>query len=1162
MSLHSFQHGVSIGNLHGDVDATDPTALLPVRERQPDIGAPVIGRDISPEALRGSELSETELGRRVIQHAQRKHELRVAKVAERALRRGREDFIPDLSDLFEEKLYLIDVLVAFTGIYNGQDQTEKQRYSKEFAKRITEAQANDLINSPADNFLIEEIKASIGAKFKDESVDWGRVEVLSVREIPESDFGDITMLGETYNYVSLDDEGNFNFDSSYGDCVPTYLAQECCHADKKLTIENVKRQLDSIKESNKPGYTTNDIKKWIDKYFNKASLYAFDPTLKMFEKKISNSHHEIIQLMFIVNNNHIYPIRDVMVKDRVRYTNKIEFTRTKWKEYNDYVYGDPVEVMNGKEYGKTNVIIDDNNDMNIILAKVLENEKAVLSPRDIHVKGEKIVGFVHPKGHIVVTNNRWRDRKRLMDSLYKLIPCENLKFRNQGWGGIAMQMYEIKYGRIPTSFINDQSKAIFDKYEPSALCFKLKSEMKKEERYMYDHRSSYTYAITHNQLDYPIYSFTDRWEEWDGEMISCGEYFCKAFIEKVNGQMIPHEAGAYNACLINPLIRNEYMHDSVITHCKRPTGRMKHDTFNDFVDYCDKITNGNAKLLINPFIGLIGQKYKSFEEVATTMSESVAFSLMGSLCSDNKLDKVIMSTIGDVHIIRRCKKTLMKYNCRSIYRQIICNGLLNVTHMVEQICKPETRLLAIRTDCLYLQGPHNEPDNDDPRIRVQKGEWKPPKKRFALSREMPVISLTISPWNEIAVDDDTTFEGSFLCLGPGGCGKSTQIKRMYDSSDSTTVHLCFTNSACERLRELGIKAMTLDCYFAREPSSKLTSMVLDEVSMIPPKFWNKIWDLVVTRGINVQAYGDMNQLPPVADKYIDYMEKEDFRAIFNHKLYRKSFIDGGRCSRELHDLAMEVLTTKKVPEILKDRPINKDLKQNIVKFNKTRERIIEKQHPKLVTGDMVLVDGKNFHSAKVYNSGEYMIEDITDLKIKVNGTWLPRRDKVMEFFVANNAKTIHKSQGRTISGPFNIYNTSHLSVNSLYTSLTRARTIDQIHIEWFDGELSVDVEDPSKYIKVVPEKLKLNKEKNYYYLTAEDKKRYETMLREQVVKQEKKKDAPLEIKEMKDWYSIAYYEDGKRKFATSRWSKRTSKKQALCNIKKKLIALEKRLFGI
>ena len=179
-------------------------------------------------------------------------------------------------------------------------------------------------------------------------------------------------------------------------------------------------------------------------------------------------------------------------------------------------------------------------------------------------------------------------------------------------------------------------------------------------------------------------------------------------------------------------------------------------------------------------------------------------------------------------------------------------------------------------------------------------EWKPkPYKPFEV-RDDEVKLTKLKKWNDLKdiqfkeneiiteeIDGEEYLNqlknNSFCCSGMPGCQKTTLLKRMYVPGE--TIVLCFTNKACQNiLKDLGQSASvhTFDSKFFKQEDSetifKNTKRILiDEFSMIPLKWMNKLYQLKKGNDIILQFYGDPDQCTPVDIRYFDYMKKKAFR---------------------------------------------------------------------------------------------------------------------------------------------------------------------------------------------------------------------------------------------------------------------------------------------
>ena len=134
-----------------------------------------------------------------------------------------------------------------------------------------------------------------------------------------------------------------------------------------------------------------------------------------------------------------------------------------------------------------------------------------------------------------------------------------------------------------------------------------------------------------------------------------------------------------------------------------------------------------------------------------------------------------------------------------------------------------------------------------------------------------------------------------LLLGPGGCGKTYSLKRIFYSFNPKSTFLTATTgiaafNICEEAKTLhsfagvGIGQGTRDDLLGKVISSKWTVkrwkaakiLIIDEISMLGEAFFNKL-DYIAKfvrqnelpmGGIQIIASGDFLQLPPVKDEFV------------------------------------------------------------------------------------------------------------------------------------------------------------------------------------------------------------------------------------------------------------------------------------------------------
>ena len=136
------------------------------------------------------------------------------------------------------------------------------------------------------------------------------------------------------------------------------------------------------------------------------------------------------------------------------------------------------------------------------------------------------------------------------------------------------------------------------------------------------------------------------------------------------------------------------------------------------------------------------------------------------------------------------------------------------------------------------------------------------------------------------------------------------------------------------------------------------------------------------------------------------------------------------------------------------KEIDETLETNIVKWNKTKNKIDKKFSNGINIGNKVILlehyEGKGFFKGYMFNVETIEGEIINDI-IKLKDIQL------------NYATTSHKFQGKTINEEYNIFDGKRHSKETFYTSLSRTTDIKNIHL----NKLELKNEYKSEYQKMV-----------------------------------------------------------------------------------------------
>src|SRR6185312_9643240 len=122
-----------------------------------------------------------------------------------------------------------------------------------------------------------------------------------------------------------------------GECVLDYIMAEFNKRKMRLTRVQLIEELGGVDEV-KDGISVSMIRKWLYPRSN-ISMYALDPFGTVFDSRPAPGRCDLM-LVFIVNNQHVYPILDDAVKNKVAHAKRLSFREftmtTDWSDIGEW----------------------------------------------------------------------------------------------------------------------------------------------------------------------------------------------------------------------------------------------------------------------------------------------------------------------------------------------------------------------------------------------------------------------------------------------------------------------------------------------------------------------------------------------------------------------------------------------------------------------------------------------------------------------------------------------------------------------------------------------------------------------------------------------------------------------------------------------------------
>ena len=439
----------------------------------------------------------------------------------------------------------------------------------------------------------------------------------------------------------------------------------------------------------------------------------------------------------------------------------------------------------------------------------------------------------------------------------------------------------------------------------------------------------------------------------------------------------------------------------------------------------------------------------------------------------------------DLYFCRYSKKERLFEDHSPIFRQILCQAMIQLLNMIELFYDKDSILVGYNTDSIFIKNPKKIDLNLYPLIRID--NWKPKMYRDNEIRDMSTATSEFKDWNKLddiqfkdndviinskIVDDDNANNylnelknKSFCCIGMPGCQKTTLAKKLFVEGE--TLVFCFTNKACQNLIQAGLPKddiKTFDSGFYKDSTvpDNITRIMVDEFSMLPIKWIQQLY-LLKKKGCIIQLYGDDDQCPQVDKRYYNYREKKIFREMCDFNLMIKEYVEGcGRYCKNLYTALKCLKETGRLHPFLKTKKIDENLNVNITKLNETKDTI----NTKFMDGNpfyngLKIIATKNFNKL-IFNSRFYYVVDVKGDKVSVteedNGEPIMNKDNKpfyfpQIFFEPAFAVTCYRYQGSTIEEQYNIWDVDKMNFNELYTALSRGRKLSNIHFNYTDKKI-------------------------------------------------------------------------------------------------------------
>ena len=754
------------------------------------------------------------------------------------------------------------------------------------------------------------------------------------------------------------------------------------------------------------------------------SMFAFSPSGKLIKKiRATGDKDKSTTLVFMINNNHIYPIINVDYKQSVMKKEIIQLSDYKFDiNYENCKYIEDIDNL--FESDSKVKLIPEENDFTDVMHRV-ENMTTMITTNMKWDNG-RLIAFEND-GTVYEKTLYHNDRMELLKSLFKKYKKNNelFEFKNQTYAQIAKNLYEYHFGSLSAlkSRLTEDQFNIFDTYKITAY-FKVIGDNyeKTKGRYgvAWDINKSYADVLLTNTHDYNIFTEFDDVQVYRNEDIVNGEYYTSKRFEMSEGSDIWIENGFYPHNFIIYCLENKYISKIDITYCIKASYKLPARTMQKFINLIknDSLQISDFKRLINFFIGTLGQKWTKKDTAINTNDLDTALYTMTEQeleGFDVELDWHEQESTGEILYQVRSRKSTMNLNTSlPIHRSIICGGIMNLDKLYKKIAAPNMLVVGYCTDSikvlyletlpeeLYQKVLDNEVLDDDDEsnniANLEIGGFKSENYRVtgrtldadACNPEFTMKIYEINNYNREDIPRLMEENKPFLLTGAPGTGKSYTLGHsMYKEGD---IVLSFTNKAVVNCRAYGMNAKTLDIIFYSKEGSgdniysfinrikKYKTIYVDEYSMTSPKHMSILYSIWKISKKKIIFIGDVNQCLSVSDKQYDYTRCNAFLEMIGGNIITLDYVaDKCRQDSKLIKCIIYLLENGKLHPMLKKKEYNINANIHITKFNSADDTI--NNINSAIIDEILKVKSKN-RKIKYINNNPYF----TDMRLVCNVT--------------------------------------------------------------------------------------------------------------------------------------------------------------------------------
>lgn len=861
-------------------------------------------------------------------------------------------------------------------------------------------------------------------------------------------------------------------DTGKDECLIDTLYYLMSHAGMRVSRAGLREEI-GVKEGE--GVSPQELILWARKK-ECVSVYLLDSFKTEMYRYVAHKNKCRVSVVLYLSDKHWSPVLSRELVDDVIRTHKIDFSKLPEVDMRDAPLWDCKDLKNPIPGRVLLVEADDLSDLaqKCMLETGMRVEVA-------HPTRTDITMFTHPvTRQYIVAAPEYHKRKAASEYLFSKTKAPKLQWSNQYWSMLAWEHMRATVGELPKSHYgpdvfniikNTTVRPLTFQHQETMLELMGSAEQNLNDAISIDAKRLYTFLMMSMKGFYPVFNVEDQIEDLSesAELIP-GLYWVEEHTMADPDKI--HPADWYPLQVVEYLLENEYIERP--KWVVRASRKLPCRHLGEWASNVHNTMPLWAKELINHLTGMLGKTVQTKTDISCTTSVELVDAVL------NQYPGTCSIPVGNMYFLRRESERPLYSGHWPIWMTIVKMGHVYLDRMYKKVVGPYTKVLCYTTDAMKVINPLPFKEGNEP------GDYQIERKPVKIFGKDYISGQGyLKPereWAEVEESMLRFHENGLLLSGPGGSGKTVQMIKMARAMDPTKrATMAYTKQVVEVHNQEGMGAVTFDHAFPKEQPLEQSlerlknkeAIFCDEFSMCRPYYLWLLWRLKqVNPSVRIVFAGDANQLPPEyydeADRfnYVDPLKSALLYAICDGFICNLTFKDDPKMRRydsETIQHLTNLLETGSLGSALQNRGMLKHPEKSVCLLPATRRRINYQEFQHFSKDkEVVLACGMPLYvgcpviakesRGPIINAKRYTVVGLDAVLEKLvlrepNGHMIWGTFEHAKSLRHGFCETVMRFQGGKIEQPFNIYDSKQMSLQQLYTALSRTTKWADVHVD-------------------------------------------------------------------------------------------------------------------